>query len=142
MPASSSNVFTTLQQCHFERVNQITIQKAFKEEEIKSHARYVLADFDPEEYAEENKDYFPEENYLDMTFNPNSASAQGESVTKSSLRSISQARVLDRTFLSKGENIEVYRTDVDDGFSMQYLLSFPIVKGLDGNIFEPKKMLL
>lgn len=69
--------------------------------------------FDPEEYEKENQDYIEQDNYVDMTFNPYQNSAMGETVTKSYLRSITQARTLDRTFLSKGENIEVYRTDVD-----------------------------
>lgn len=83
-----------------------------------------------------------EENNADVTFDPAEYYAQGESVTKSNVRSISQAITLDRTFLSKGENIEVYKTDVNDAQNMQYLLSFPIVKGLNGDVFEPKKMLL
>lgn len=55
-----------------------------------------------------------EENNNDATFDPAENYAQGESLTKSNVRSISQAITLDRTFVSKGENIEVYKTDASE----------------------------
>lgn len=55
-----------------------------------------------------------EDENLDYTFNPNVYIAQGESQSESDLRTIAQAKVLDRTFVTKGENIEVYRTINDE----------------------------
>ena len=52
----------------------------------------------------------------------------------------SQAKVLDRTFVTKGSIISVYKTN-DEDRSLQHIINLPPVKTLDGLEISPKKAL-
>ncbi|EAR95804.2 Vid27 cytoplasmic protein (macronuclear) [Tetrahymena thermophila SB210] len=139
-PGASQQVAVALQSCNYEKNNKVEQQKAFKDEEIQQIIRFSSERSD-ENYIEENKDYMDEE-INNITFDPQVYIAQGETQSNSDLRSIAQAKILDRTFVSKGENIEVYRTIQDQDQDLEYLLTLPIVQGLNGEVFEPKKILM
>ncbi|KAL4463502.1 hypothetical protein ABPG72_007603 [Tetrahymena utriculariae] len=139
-PGASQQVAVALQSCNYEKINKVQHQKAFKDDEIQQIIRFS-SERSEDNYIEENKDYMDEE-INNITFNPQVYIAQGETQSNSDLRTIAQAKILDRTFVSKGENIEVYRTIQDQDEDLEYLLTLPIVQGLNGEVFEPKKILM
>ncbi|EGR27186.1 vacuolar import and degradation protein, putative [Ichthyophthirius multifiliis] len=133
-----------------EHLNQMLPKSyAFNEDEIEYQRRF--AEEDEEEinnnYKEDNREYIKDEEEVQnqiIEFDNSLVSQFSQSNYKSNVKNIQQAKIYDRTFVSKGQYIEIFRVkeDNENQDNLEHLCQLPIIKGLDGQSFEPRKILL
>jgi len=120
-------------QCLFETANQEHIESVLKKSEERDYARkWFENDVQPiqEIPSQENDEMEIEDDYIPATNNP-----AGQNTGQV------QAKVLDRSFVSKGSKISVFMANDDDN-SLEHIVTLPPVKTFDGIEIHPKKMMM
>ena len=102
---------------------------------MKYSQRYIGTQVESDNETE-NLEY---EDDKDLMFIEDHYSSKESSITEKNTGH-SQAKVLDRTFVTKGPIISVYKTN-DEDRSLQHIVNLPPVKTLDGEEICPKKAL-
>jgi len=135
IPREQLNNFRfTFAKCLFENKRQETLEEVFKKDEMEYARRYVSTmDEENEEGLEDVND--AEDIEIEDRFLKSTVSTKGKNTGQT------QAKVLDRTFVTRGPIISVYNTDEEEK-TLEEIVSLPPVKTLDGSTIEPKKVML
>lgn len=129
---ASHSVKVLFARCLFEATRKENLETVLKGEEETWGNRYLNQEIEVEQ--EEGQ------SYPDLEFGSQIQSNSEKEFSEAN-NFFTQGKAIDRTFVSRGNIISVYKEDEDDS-SLKHIVNLPVVKTLDGEDFMPKKAMM
>eukprot|EP01017_Pseudomicrothorax_dubius_P030389 TRINITY_DN3792_c0_g2_i4.p1 TRINITY_DN3792_c0_g2~~TRINITY_DN3792_c0_g2_i4.p1 ORF type:complete len:762 (+),score=166.75 TRINITY_DN3792_c0_g2_i4:53-2338(+) len=126
--------------CRLEAMHQAAFEECLPKEEVEWASRSAREEHNPKDTKTLIEEEFKEAREID--YEEDIPALSHPSTRGDENRGVVQARLIDRTFVPKKSEIEIYKTSEASPNTLEFLMNLPAVKSFDGKSISAKKILM